>query len=82
MSDSNEISGHSMAVAALTAARAAVATSQRESRTVTIPYDVDVYEWLIAWCEDSADAPFHLEVWGEDEGGEWRVHLEVGNGGK
>lgn len=76
MSDSkNEQTGRFAAIAA-------IAASQRENRIVHIPYDPDIYEWLLAWSDDSAEEHLALETWGDDEGGWWRVHLDVGKGVK
>lgn len=53
----------------------AISRSQREDRTVDLPWSRAAETELLALSDDSADSAEEQEYWGEDNGGRWRVHL-------
>ena len=54
----------------------AVEESINYTKTVFVEGDQDVYDDLLAECDDYVDVDEGLtEFWGDLDGSEWRVHL-------
>jgi hypothetical protein len=58
-----------------TAAKQAVTRSIAHNEIVCLPLTPELEYDLRVQCDDHATTETHVELWGEWDGDEWRVHL-------